>query len=239
MKAIEKKDKEEKIKAVGVDSIHQKFLVPLEVYLAHQIHLGTKVISPDMRQYIFRRKADGIAVFNTTLIDSKINEAIKFLCKFNPEDIVVTCKREEGWYAVEKFSEITGIKTFVRKYPAGIITNPNLEGFFEPELVFVVDPWQDRNAIKDAKHVNCKIMAVCTSSSRTSGIDFVLPSNNRNSLSLGLLFYLLAQGYLQKKGIKKKFNLEDFIRPEDATLLNEMKKRTKQRIVSVKRKITK
>ena len=40
-------------------------LVPMEDYLKASIHLGTRVITPDMRKYVYRRRADGLAVFNT------------------------------------------------------------------------------------------------------------------------------------------------------------------------------
>src|SRR3989344_8953045 len=42
-------------------------LVPMEDYLKSSIHLGTRVITPDMRKYVYRRRADGLAVFNTAL----------------------------------------------------------------------------------------------------------------------------------------------------------------------------
>ena len=40
-------------------------LVPIEHYLKSSIHLGTRVITPDMKKYVYRRRADGLAVFNT------------------------------------------------------------------------------------------------------------------------------------------------------------------------------
>ena len=47
-------------------------LIPMEDYLKASIHLGTRVITPDMRSYVYRRRADGLAVFNTALLDDKI-----------------------------------------------------------------------------------------------------------------------------------------------------------------------
>src|SRR3989344_8718795 len=100
-----------------------------------------------MRKYVYRRRADGLAVLNTNLIDKKLREAIEFINKFNPEDIIVVCKRQAGWKAVSLFSELTGIKVFTKKYPAGIMTNINLPNFIEPKLVVVCDPWLDKNAM--------------------------------------------------------------------------------------------
>ena len=95
-------------------------LVPIEDYLKASVHLGTRVITPDMKSYVYKRRADGLAVFNTAILDEKVREGADYLSKFAPEDAILVCKREAGWKAAELFSKITGIKTFTKKYPAGI-----------------------------------------------------------------------------------------------------------------------
>jgi len=42
----------------------QKLLVPLEDYIGCSVHIGTSVITPSMKQFVFRRKADGLAVID-------------------------------------------------------------------------------------------------------------------------------------------------------------------------------
>src|SRR3989338_5751871 len=120
-------------------------LVPIEDYLKSSIHLGTRVITPDMKSYVYKRRADGLAVFNTALLDDKIKEGAEFLSQYAPEDVILVCKREAGWKAVELFSKTTGIRAFTKKYPAGILTNSQLENFIETDLVFICDPWIDKN----------------------------------------------------------------------------------------------
>lgn len=105
-------------------------LIPLNDYIRSGTYIGTKVITPHMRPFIYRRRNDGIAIINTNIIDEKLKEAARFLGDFNPENIVVVCKRESGWRAVKLFSELTGIRCFTKKYPAGIITNTALPDFF-------------------------------------------------------------------------------------------------------------
>src|SRR3990167_4653173 len=110
-------------------------LVPMEDYLKSSIHLGTRVITPDMRKYVYRRRADGLAVFNTAMLDDKIREGADYLTNFAPKDIIIICKREAGWNAVEKFAKATGIRMFTKKYPSGILTNSQLENFTEANLI--------------------------------------------------------------------------------------------------------
>ena len=203
LKGMEKKVSEDKTslkeKVTGEKEEKKEMLVPIEDYLKSSIHLGTRVITPDMRKYVYRRRADGLAVFNTSLLDDKMREAVDYLAQFDPKDMIVVCKREAGWKAVNVFAETLGIRAFTKKYPAGVLTNTNLENFFETDLVFICDPWLDKNAVADANRVKLNVMSICDTNNFTAGIDFVLPGNNKSWKSLGMVFYLLTKGYIEKK----------------------------------------
>lgn len=178
----------------------EEMLIPLEDYVRAGIYLGTKVVTPDMRPFVYRRRADGLAIFNTDLIDEKLKEAIEYLSKFNAEEIIVVCKREAGWKAVEKFSQLTGIRAFTKKYPAGILTNTQLPDFFENKLTIIIDSWLDKNALKDTLNVNKKILMVCDTNNFSKGAEGVIIGNNKSPKSLGVIFYILTRGFLKAKG---------------------------------------
>lgn len=174
-------------------------LVPIEDYLKSSIHLGTRVITPDMRPYVYRRRADGLAVFNTALLDDKIKEGAEYLSKFAPEEIILVCKREAGWKAVNKFAEVTGVRVFTKKYPAGILTNTNLSNFTEAELIFICDSWLDKNALQDANRIHIPVLSVCDTNNFTNGIAQIIPGNNKSAKSLGMIFYLLTKLYVESR----------------------------------------
>lgn len=201
-KAKELEKKLEKESEIKKPSGEEETLVPLEDYFKSSIHLGTRVITPDMRPYVYKRRADGLAVFNTLLLDKKIREAGEYLSNFAPEEIIVVCKREAGWQSVEKFSKITGIRAFTKKYPAGILTNLNLDNFIEANLVFICDPWLDKNALNDALKIKVPVLSICDTNNYTTNITKILPGNNKSSKSFGIIFYLLSKIYTQKRKIK-------------------------------------
>jgi len=208
----EKVDKDElKRKVKEEEAEKQDALVPMEDYLKASIHLGTRVITPDMRKFVYRRRADGLAVFNTALLDGKIREGIAYLNKFSPDRVLLVCKRESGWKAVKKFSELTGIKAFTKKYPSGILTNINLENFMECDLVFICDPWLDKNAVIDANRVGTPVLSICDTNNFTVGISQIVPSNNKSAKSLGMILYLLAKYFMEAHGIKGEIKIQDFI----------------------------
>jgi small subunit ribosomal protein S2 len=176
-------------------------LVPLEEYVKSGIYLGTRVVTPNMKPFVYRRRADGLAIFNTDLIDEKLKEGIAYLCKFEAKDIILVCKRQSGWKFAEKFSEITGIRLFAKKYPAGILTNTTLPDFFENELTVVTDSWIDKNALQDTLRVHKKVLMICDTNNFSKGADQIILGNNKSARSLGLIFYLLTRGYCKAKGI--------------------------------------
>lgn len=202
--------KEEKAEKTEKDIL----LVPLDEYIKTAVHLGTKAIMPDMRQYVYRRKADGVAVLNTKKIDEKIIVAANFLAQYAPEDILLCCKREAGYKALEAFKEVLNVKIFTR-YPAGIITNSLLENFFEPKVMFIIDPWLDKNALHDAVQVHIPVISLCDTNNMTSNIDVIIPANNKAAKSIGIVLYLIAKLYMKKRGIKKELNKDDFYEIEE------------------------
>jgi small subunit ribosomal protein S2 len=217
-KKLAKEVKEEKKEVSLKEKIKEKeeekkvMLVPIEDYLKSSIYLGTRVITPDMRKYVYRRRADGLAVFNTTLLDEKIMECADYLSKFEPKDIIVICKREAGWKAVKKFAETLGVRYFTKKYPAGILTNTNLSTFQEAELVLVCDPWIDKNAIADANRIKIPVMSVCDTNNYTKGITQIVPGNNKSAKSFGMIFFLLTKLYIEKKKLDIKTpTIQEFV----------------------------
>ena len=192
----------------------RKTLVPVEDYVKSGIYIGTKVITPHLRPFVYRRRNDGIAILDINKTDEKLKEFAKKVAEYNPEDFIVVCKREAGWKPVEKFAELTGVRIFTKKYPAGILTNSKLPNFFETDMVLVCDPWVDKNAMRDAQKIKKKVFALCDTNNYAFDVDFFVPCNNKAAKSLGLIFFILTREYLKAKKIKKQVLISDFVELE-------------------------
>jgi small subunit ribosomal protein S2 len=197
-------------------------LVPLEDYVKTGIYLGTRVVTPGMKPFVYRRRADGLAIFNTDIIDEKLKEGIEYLSTFSPKEIVLVCKRQAGWRAAEMFSKLTGIRVFTKKYPAGILTNTALPDFFENELTITTDSWLDKNALHDTLNVRKKVLMICDTNNFSKGADKIIIGNNKSAKSLGIIFYLLARGYCKAKEIEANIpDLEWWITEEEENKIQE------------------
>ena len=193
----------------------QQLLVPLDVYLKVGLHIGTKYKTKYMEPFIYKIRPDGLSVMNVQKIDERIGIAAKFLSQFEPKDILVVCRRENGQKAVRLFSKITGIRSFAGRYPPGILTNSALDTFSEAKIMLITDPWPDKNAIRDAVRVGIPVIGLCDTNNEANYLDLVVPMNNKGKKSLALLFFILSKEYLKSKEIIKddsefKYTLDDF-----------------------------
>ncbi len=191
-------------------------LVAQDSYLKSGIHIGTKFRTKYMEQFIYKTRPDGLSVLNLQKIDERLRITGKFLAQFEPQDLLVASRRENGWKAVKAFGKATGCRIFAGRYPPGILTNTALDTFIQVRCVFVSDAWPDRNAVKDAMQMGIPVVALCDTNNQANDIDLVLPCNNKGKKSLGLVYYILAREYLKNRGQlaegqEPPFVLEDFV----------------------------
>ena len=179
----------------------ESLLVDSNEYLKSGIHIGTKFKTKYMANFIYKTRPDGLSVLNLKKIDERIHTAAKFLSQYAPQDILIVSRRENGWKALKRLNQLTGIRVINGRYPPGILTNPQLETFTEPKIIMVCDPWPDKNAIDDAVRVGIPVIALCDTNNQSNNIDLVVPCNNKGKKSVGLLFYLIAKEYMLKRGL--------------------------------------
>ncbi|MFH1065549.1 MAG: 30S ribosomal protein S2 [Nanoarchaeota archaeon] len=193
----------------------EQLLIPLDTYLKVGLHIGTKFRTKYMEPFIYKVRPDGLAVMNVKKISERIELAGRMLSQYEPKDILVVCRRENGWKPVELFSKITGVTAIMGRYKPGLLTNPALEDFSETKLILTVDPWPDKNAVTDAVETGVPVIALCDTNNEATFVDLVVPCNNKGKKSIALVFWLLTKEYLRNRGKLKegediKESLDDF-----------------------------
>ena len=179
----------------------ETLLIDSNEFLKSGIHIGTKFKTKYMAPFIYKTRPDGLSVLNLQKINDRIKLAVNFLAQYEPEDILICSRRENGWKSLKKLNELTGMKVIIGRYPPGILTNTNLEKFIQTKIILVCDPWTDKNAVDDAVRVGVPVIALCDTNNQSNKLDLVVPCNNKGKKSVGLFFYLLAREYLRLKGI--------------------------------------
>ncbi|PKP59909.1 MAG: hypothetical protein CVT88_04345 [Candidatus Altiarchaeales archaeon HGW-Altiarchaeales-1] len=163
---------------VAVDRDFKKHLTieglivePPDIYLENGVHIGSKFKTNDMRPYIYRIKTARtpkgwikISVFDVAKIDKKIRTAAKFLSAYTPG-----------------------------RFDSGTLTNPNSKKYVEPKVVFITNPAEDKQAIKEAVEEHLPVIVFANSNTRHKNIDFVIPGNNVGKYSIAMLYWLLTK----------------------------------------------
>lgn len=190
-----------------------KLLMSRKDYMSSGIHIGTKSKTKDMKEFIYRIRPSGLAVMNITKIDERIRIAARFLAR--AKRIMVVGKKTPVEKGLKKFGEIIGAEVITKRFLPGTLTNPSFENYKEIDVMFIIDPLVDYQALEEAVKARVPIVAVCNTFNETKNIDLVIPANNKGKRALATLLWLLARQILKERGVIKsdrefEYKIEDF-----------------------------
>jgi len=185
-------------------------LIPVEDYLAAGVHIGTQQKTQDMERFIHRVRTDGLYVLDVSMTDQRIRTAADFLANYDPEQVLVASSRQYGRFPAEKFADAVGARARTGRFIPGTLTNPDYDGYIEPDVVVVTDPIGDSQAVKEAITVGIPVIAMCDSNNGTGNVDLVVPTNNKGRKALSVVYWLLANETLDRRGAEPAYALEDF-----------------------------
>ncbi|HLP79882.1 MAG TPA: hypothetical protein VK158_04565, partial [Acidobacteriota bacterium] len=84
-------------------------LVPTDTYLKTGIHVGTKFKTTQMSPFIYKTRSDGLSVLNVQKIDERARLSFNLLKHYAPSEILVVCRRENGWKPLQFLQKLTGM----------------------------------------------------------------------------------------------------------------------------------
>jgi small subunit ribosomal protein SAe len=169
--------------------------------LMAKVHLGEKNVDFQMQQYIFKRRADGVFIFNLHKTWEKLVLAARIIVAIESAgDVCVITGRPIGQRGVLKYAAHTGCNSIAGRFTPGTFTNQITTAFKEPRLLIVTDTQVDKQAIVEASYVNIPVIAFCNSGSPLKCVDCAIPCNNNSSHSLGLMLWMLAREVNRLRG---------------------------------------
>ncbi|MFZ1038717.1 MAG: 30S ribosomal protein S2 [Candidatus Bathyarchaeia archaeon] len=174
--------------------------MPRDTLLSVGIHIGTRMKTLDMEQFIYRVRPDGLLVLDVKRTDERIRVAGKFLARFEPSKVAAVATRLYAQEPVSKFCEVTGATPVAGRFIPGLLSNPLYPDRIEPEVLIVSDPKADAQAVKEAASVGIPVVALCSTDNEFTGVDLVIPTNNKGRRALAVIYWLLARQVLRERG---------------------------------------
>lgn len=175
-------------------------LMPRDTLLSAGIHIGTRMKTGDMEQFIYRVRPDGLFVLDVKKTDDRIRVAAKFLARFEPAKTAAAAGRLYAQEPVSKFCQVTGATAIVGRFIPGLLSNPLYPNRIEPEVLIVSDPRADFQAVKEAGAIGIPVVALCSTDNEFVGVDYVIPTNNKGRRALAVVYWLLARQILKERG---------------------------------------
>lgn len=193
----------------------KEMLMDQAEYLEVGVQIGTRIKTPGMSRFIYKRREDGLYLLDLPAIDERVRTAAKMLASYDQKVVVCTASRIYAIAPAKKFAEITGTQILSGRVMPGVFTNPNRSDFIEPEIVLVSDTRNERQAVKEASKINAPIVALCDTDNWIKYVDLVIPCNNKGRRSLALVYFLLAREFMKEKGLLKSneefnYSISDF-----------------------------
>lgn len=176
-------------------------LLPRDDLLSAGIHIGTRMSTKNMEPFIYRVRGDGLFVLDVKKTNERIKVAAKFLSRFESSKIVVVAARLYAQNPVKKFCEVTGAIPVVGRFIPGLFLNPLYPHRIEPDVVVVSDPRADRQAVKEATAIGIPVVGLCSTDNYFSGVDLVIPTNNKGRRALAVIYWLLTREILHERGV--------------------------------------
>src|SRR3989337_3642953 len=112
---------------------------PEDVELTSAVHIGRQQKSGDMKPFIYKVRTDGLYVLDIKQTDTRLRTASKFLARFDPAKILIVAARQYGQKPARLFSKALGAFVIAGRFVPGTLTNPRLDEYIEPAVVFVTE----------------------------------------------------------------------------------------------------
>jgi small subunit ribosomal protein S2 len=180
--------------------VNENLLLPQEILLSAGVHIGTRIKTKDMEQFIYKVRPDGLFVLDMDQMNERVKVIAKFLSRLDLSKVCVASSKRYGRNPVEKFCDILGCKAYTGRFTSGTFTNPDYAEFFEPEAVIVTDSLADQQIVEEASLVGIPVIALCSTDNSLKDVDLAIPVNNKGRRSLAIVYWLLAREILREKG---------------------------------------
>ena len=149
-----------------------------------------------MSRFIDRVREDGLYLLDIPTTDARIRSIAALLNTYDaPSIMVVSARHTDSARPHVRRSHRCTLRRY--RFIPGSLTNPALRSYIEPDILFVTDPANDQQALREAVASGLPIVGIVDANNHLRNVDIALPANNKGRRSLALIYWLLAREVLK------------------------------------------
>lgn len=186
-----------------VEAKDEKLLTDFQQYMRLGAYIGTNRRTKDMERFIY---SHGGAIYRIDInqTDKRIRLASKLLARVadshGTNKVAIFGRRMYARKPIFEFCKRTKFLPYPGRFTPGLLTNPNLPGYIEPEIVLVSDPTKEYQVIKESQSIGIPVIALVDTNNTLHNVDLAIPINNKGRKSLALAYWLLTNQVLRERG---------------------------------------
>jgi len=164
------------------------------LFLLATCHLGGQSLNHKMSGYVFKRRKDKVWVFNIQTLWEKLITAARMIVSVEDrKKVVIVSTKKFGFRPVTLLADSIGATAVTGNFVPGTFTNKSTKSITEPRLIITVDPFTDKQTIKEASYINVPCISLANTDNDIELIDCVIPCNNRSAESIGSVIFALER----------------------------------------------
>jgi small subunit ribosomal protein S2 len=164
-------------------------------------------VTEDMKPYVKEVSANGNPIFDSKLVLERLDVAGRMIRDHEFPVVYATDPRFKN--ALIGFNKATNRFTIEHRLRPGTLSNPQMKGYAECDLLLVADPTNgiptkigqplmgDRRAMHEASSQGIPVIAICNSNATFADVDLAIPANNLGTKAIATVFYVLAYSVLR------------------------------------------
>merc|ERR1712187_207615 len=158
---------------------------------------GSSNCSTGMSRYVFGGLQHGGYVFNVFLVLRSVLLVSRMLVGATSGLAQIQSSGKIFLHAVMEFAKRCRLECWCQRHVCGSYTNPSNSRHRAPMLLFVTDAHAEAQAVRESFSVGVSVVSMCNTDSALAGIDGVLPVNNVESISSGVILFMLSHSFLR------------------------------------------
>lgn len=170
-------------------------IISIKEMLEAGVHFGhqTKRFNPKMAEYIHTARND-IHIIDLVKTEEKINEACRVVSELVSDGgkVLFVGTKKQAKESIKEEAERCGAQYVNDCWVDGTLVNID-----NIQVIFVVDPEVEHNAINEACKFGIPIIAIVDTNGDPDNIDYVIPGNDDALLSIKLITSKIADAIIE------------------------------------------